>query len=336
MAKTQAPMPKLHIQSNDPDQMGFDRWSGGIGTIVESYFAPSMFSRETGKHALFHHLIIREEDETEHTQRYLRGFFGNTDKEGKKSIGRNTYPVREDGTIAGPLDKSFEELLEEYAELAKGKDENNSIPSIPEEEQPLYRGVFAGTMDAGIKGQNNDDKQLMSKIKELTRTDPADPDTSLFKGDERSDAICGHKFQWDLIAQQYPFKSKDGEKKSDFEVLIPTHYFGVDEDWEAEHKANGKTKKETATLSKATEESETEPEDETEPNPLEGEVEEKIRSFLVKNKGKQLVKKDLTTHVANAFPPEKRKEVLSIAGDNSWITDNINRPWTYADGKFTA
>lgn len=331
MAKSQStPEPiKLHIQSNDPDQMGFDRWSGGVGTIVKSVFAPAMFSRESGKHALFHLLTIQEEDGTEHSARYLRGFFGNKEKEGKKSIGKNSYPVREDRTIAGPPGKSLEELLEEYAELARGKGEDNTIPQIPEDEQHLYEGVYVGTLEAGVKGQNNDDKQLMAKIKELTRTDPADPNSSPFNGDERSDALCGHKFQWDLIAQQYPFKQREGEQKSDYPVLIPTHYFGMDEEWEAEHKANGKTK-EKQTEKKIT--APVEVEDATEEDPFENDVEGRIVSLLVK--GKPVTHKQISTFVANSFTDMEERGKGIATCNIKWLVDPA-RPWKYENGQFS-
>jgi hypothetical protein len=334
MAKSQAQSAstvKLFIHSNDPDQMGFDRWSGGIGTIIKSVFAPAMFSRDSGKHGLFHLLTIQEEDGVEHIARYMRGFFGNTEKDGKKSIGRNSYPVREDGTIAGPLDKSLEELLEEYAQLAKGKDENNTIPQIPEEEQHLYEGVFVGSLEENIKDSNTDDKQLMGKIKELTRTDPADPESSPFTGAERSDAICGLKFQWELLDQQYPFKAREGEAKSEFKLLIPTQYFGMDEEWEAHNKANGKTKEKTTVKAEANED---ETATETEADDFENDVEGRIVAFLVKTK-KPLTHKDISTHIANAFKsPEERKKAIGVV-NIKWLVDE-NRPWTYENGMFQA
>lgn len=336
MAKQEKEMPKFFIHSNDPDQMGFEKWSGGIGHIVKSVFAPAMFSRDSGKHALFHLLVIQEEDGTEHNARYLRGWFGNTDKEGKKSIGKNTYPVKADGTIAGPENKSLEELLEEYAQLAKGKDENNTIPTIPEEEQELYEGIFVGSLEDGVKDQNTDDKQLMSKIKELTRKDPADPESSPFNWSDPSTAICGHKFQWDWLPQQYPFKAREGAEKKDYQVLIPTAYFGMDEEWEAENKANGKTKERTA--ASKTEETETPsaPDEGNEPeaDEFENDVEGRIVSFLVKTK-KPVTHKDISTHIANSFTDTNDRKKAIGTVNIKWLVSDA-RPWTYENGKFSA
>lgn len=333
MAKSQATQPiKFYIQSNDPDQMGSQRWQGGIGTIVKSVFAPGMFSKESGKHALFRFVTIREEDGVEHTNRYLRGWFGNTDKEGKKRVGLNMYPSKDGQSIAGPLDKDFEELLEEYAELARGKGEDNTIPQIPEEELPLYEGVFTVSLEE-TRANNVDDKQLLGKIKELTRTDPADPDSSPLNFDDRSDALCGLKFQWDLLDQQFTFKKKEGEKENDYKVLIPTHYFGMDEEWEVERAANGKTKeKPTAVSAKFADE----PEAETaEPDEFESDLEVKIRSFLVKTK-KPVTQKDISTHVANSYKEMNDKKRAIGTVNIKWLTDTSNRPWNFEDGMFSA
>lgn len=340
MAKSQTP--KLFIQSNDPDQMGSQRWQGGIGTIVKSVFAPGMFSKESGKHALFRFLTIREEDGTEHTNRYLRGWFGNTDKEGKKRVGLNMYPSKDGKSIAGPTDKDFEELLEEYAELAKGKGEDNTIPQIPEEELHLYEGVFTVSIEE-TRANNVDDKQLLGKIKELTRTDPADPNSSPLNFDDRSDSLCGLKFQWDLLDQQFTFKKKEGEKENDYKVLIPTHYFGMDEEWEAEHAANGKTKEKSTTAKQSAKQTasaeEVEPESDESaegPDEFESDLEMKIRSFLVKNKSKSITHKDISTHVANSYPDKEDKKRAIATVNIKWMTDTDNRPWKFEDGLFSA
>lgn len=333
--KQATPAVKFYIQSNDPDTMGSQSWQGGIGTIVKSVFAPGMFSKESGKHVLFRYITIREEDGIEHTVRYLRGWFSYKDKEGKKRIGLNMYPSRDGVMIAGPEGKTLEELLEEYSELAAGKGADNTIPSIPEEEQPLYEGVYVVSMEE-TKAGNVDDKQLLAKIREKTLTDPTDPTSCPFDLNGRSDVLCGMKFQWDRMEQEFSFTPKEGQEKKEFKILLPTHYFGMDEEWEAEDKVNGKTKEKKTTTTKAASDEPEADESESTPNPLEDAVEEKIRSFLVRNKGKQLVKKDLTTYIANVFPADQRKEVLAIAGNNAWLTDTISRPWSYEDGKFSA
>lgn len=342
MPKTQAISEvKFFIQSNDPDMMGSQRWQGGIGTIIKSVFAPGMFSKESGKHALFRFLTIKEEDGVEHSVRYLRGWFGNTEKEGKKRIGLNMYPSKDGKTIAGPTDKSLEELLEEYAELAKGKGEDNTIPSIPEDELPFYEGVYTISMEE-TKAGNVDDKQLLGKIKELTLADPADPKSSPFDLDGRSDVLCGLKFQWDLLDQQYSFTPKDGGEKKEFRVLIPTHFFGMDEEWEVEHKANGKTKEKSTTSVRAVSsedsggESETEQVSEQEQNPFENNVEGVVVAFLTKV-GKPVSKKDISTHVMNQYKtPDERKQAIALCGNNKWMTDTVNRPWGYENGQFSA
>lgn len=334
MANTskQKEMPKFFIHSNDPDQMGSQRWQGGIGTIVKSVFAPGMFSKESGKHALFRHLTIREEDGVEHNVRYLRGWFGNTEKEGKKRVGLNMYPSKDGLTIAGPSDKDFEDMLSEYAELAAGK-VDNMIPTIPEDELSLYEGYYTISLEE-IKVSNVDDKQFMACVKEKTLTDPADPNSSPFNFDERSDALCGHKFQWDLLDQQYTFTKKDGEKANDFKLLLPTHYFGLDEEWEAEHKANGKTKEKKAN-SKAEEEleqSETNESNEPEADEFENDVEGRIVAFLVKAK-KPLTQRDISTHIANSFKDvDERKRAIGTV-NMKWLVDD-SRPWKFEDGKF--
>lgn len=344
MAKTGTKeKPKFFIHSNDPDQMGSQRWQGGIATIVKSVFAPGMFSKETGKHALFRFLTLQEEDGVEHQVRYLRGWFGNTEKEGKKRVGLNMYPSKDGESIAGPEDKDFEELLSEYAELAAGKGADNMIPSIPESEQHLYEGVFSVSLEETRVG-NVDDRQFMASVKEKTLKDPADPNSSPFNFDDRSDALCGHKFQWDLLDQQYTFTKKDGEQKNDFKVLIPTHYFGLDEEWEAEHKANGKTKERSTTTNTRTvaastdeEEPEIETDDSTsEQDPFENDVEAKIVAFLTRVK-KPVSKKDVSTNIMNAYKtPEEKKAAIALCGNNRWMTDTVNRPWSYEDGQFSA
>lgn len=324
---------KLYVQSNDPDTFGPLTWQGGIGTVVKSVYAPAMFSRESGKHALFHLVTIREEDGTEHLARYLRGFFGNTDKkpDSKKFIGNNTYPSKDRKWIAGPAGKTTEELLEEYADLAKGKDESG-IPSIPEDEIEDYEGYYVVSM-AETRGGNNDDRQLLNKVKAITQTDPADPSTSTVSFEEDSRFLCGHKFLWDRLPQEFTFKQKEGQEKRDYKILIPTQYFGLDEEWEAESQANGKTKeKKEAKPTTDTEEVE-QSTDESEEDSFAEDLTMKIRSFLVKNKAKgPLDKKTVSTFVVNAYPePEQKKMAIALWGNLKWSTHE-DRPWTYEDG----
>jgi hypothetical protein len=321
---------KWFIQSNHPDDFGPTIWQGGIGTVVKSVYAPCMFSKKSGKHGLFHFVTIQEEDGATHVIRYQRGWFGNTEPKptDKKFKGLNVYPSKTGHSIAGPSGKTTEELMELYIELANGdvKLEDNELED--------FEGWFV-ISKAETKGGNNDDRQLLDAVRAKTQTDPADPTSSTVSFDEDSRFLCGHKFQWDRIPQEYSF-TKEGEEAKEYKILIPTAYFGVDEEWEAEHSTNGKTKQKETQKSTAAKSDETENEtEEDETNEFADSIEVKVLSLLKKNKGKKLDKKAISTHILNLMEtPDDKKSALNYVGSVKWMADD-SRPWNYEDGSFS-
>lgn len=318
---------KWFVQSNNPDDFGPVAWQGGIATVVKSVYAPDMFGKKSGKYGLFHILTLREEDGTEHTSRYLRGYFNNTDpKPGDKRYkGFNVYPSKTSTSIAGPEDKSLEELMEMYAELGNGD------LKLEEGEVVDFEGYFAISM-AETRGGNNDDRQLLDKVREKTKKEGEENSAVSFDQDSRF--LCGHKFHWDRLPQTYPFKAKEGEEAKEFKILIPSAYFGIDEEWEAENKSSANSKSSGSKEESKPVESETPESEET--NEFADNIELKILQFLKKNKGKEIDKKQISTHVLGLFSDvDDRKSALNYCGNNKWMVSD-DRPWSYEDGKFKA
>ena len=316
---------KWFVQSNDPRDFGPVAWQGGIATVIKSVYAPDMWSEKSGKYGLFHILTLREEDGTEHKARYARGYFANTDPKpsDKKYKGYNVYPSKSGKSIAGPEDKSLEELMELYKDLGNGD------LKLDDGEEVEYEGYFAISM-AETRGGNNDDRQLLDAVRKHTTKEGEENSAINFNQDSRF--LEGHQFYWDRLPQAYPFKTKDGEEAKEYKGLYPTKYFGIDEEWQAENKSSSTS----STSEKKSAASETETPESEETNEFADDIEMKVLGFLKKNKGKDIDKKAISTHVLGLFTVgDDRKSALNYVGNNKWMVDDA-RPWTYDDGKFKA
>lgn len=320
---------KWFVQSNNPDDFGPVAWQGGIATVVKSVYAPDMFSQKSGKYGLFHILTLREENGAEHTSRYLRGYFAGTDPKptDKRYKGNNVYPSKTMTSIAGPEDKSLEELMEMYAELGNGD------LKLEEGEVVDFEGYFAISM-AETRGGNNDDRQLLDAVRKHTTKEGEE--NSAINFDQDSRFLEGHKFHWDRLPQAYPFKTKEGEEAKEYKGLFPTAYFGIDEEWEAENKSSKSSMASSSSSKEESKPAESPSPESEETNEFADDIEMKILALLKKNKGKEIDKKQISTHVLGLFSDaDDKKSALNYCGNNKWMVSD-DRPWTYEDGKFKA
>lgn len=223
-SQSQEPEIQLYTHSMHPDSFGSAGFQGGIATMTNTHLRPWCSpNSETGKHMLFAFSTLITEDGEQYEVKWQFGWFG---EQKPSKIGQNWYPSKDGRSVAGPDNLSIEEITEEYATLAAG----GTGVKIKEGDEHLYEGPIPVNFSRNPPPfPRKEWAQFVVSVTQIPELqDPKDPKVCTFPFSDDGSVACfdGHKFMFDRADKLY--KSKN--EKGDFKVIIPTQYFGLDEE----------------------------------------------------------------------------------------------------------